>query len=152
MSKRPDQSPTPGNPQGLAGATPKNGQSPHQAAFSTATFRFAVLLIAAFITTFLPLPFRMVAVGFSLAAAVWGTIVLVRFWKKDIAHSQLAVFVFGVIASLLMAAMTGSTAARWETEMNYQTCVSEAITQQSRTQCFTTYQNELKEIFSRPTQ
>lgn len=151
MSKRPDQSPTPNAPQGPAGATPTNSQSPHQAAFSTATFRFAVLLIASFITTFLPLPFRMVSVVFSLAAAVWGIIVLVRFWKKNIAHTQLAVFVFGVIASLFMAAMTGSTAARWDTDMKYQTCVSEAITHQSRTQCFTTYQNELKEMFSRQT-
>lgn len=117
-----------------------------QQAFSRALLQFAILLGASFVTTFLQLPFRLVSVAFALVAAVWGAVAVVRFWKKDIAHNQLAVFVMGVVAALFMAAMTGSSLARWDIDMTYQNCVSQAVTQQAKARCFTAYESDLKSL------
>lgn len=117
-------------------------------AYSQALFHFAVLLAASFLTTFLDLPFRLISVAFALAAAAWGTVSLVQFWKKKVAHNQLAVFVLGVVASLFMAAMTGSSLARWTIDMDYQTCVAEAVTEQAKSRCFNTYEADLKELLT----
>lgn len=125
---------------------PRDKLQPVNEAAARTRLQFSVLLAAALIATFLPLPFRMVAVVFSLWASGLGIIFLIKNSGKKDPSTRLGQMAVGTIAALIISALIGSTFARWDLDMEYQKCLNGAVTNSAAQECTTSYQNQLEEL------
>lgn len=107
--------------------------------------QFTILFVAALVASFLPLPFRMVAVLFSLWALVVAVIAIAKTWRSDTPNQNLFSLVSGAVVALIITLLIGSTATRWQLDMDYQTCQRQAITHSAMQKCTDQYQKDLKE-------
>lgn len=126
-----------------------NGQTKTQTeneSFIKTRFQFAILFAAALVTTLLPMPFNLVAALFTLWAAILGISYLIkRSPDKKKSPRETTQIVFGVVAALFISSLVGSTVLRWDIDMNYQSCLNQAVTHSAQQQCIDSYQKELKD-------
>ena len=106
--------------------------------------QFAILFGAALIASFLPLPFRMVAAVFSLWALVLAVSAIIKLWRSDAPNQNLFSLITGAVVALIVTLLIGSTGARWQLDMDYQTCQRQAITHSAMQKCTDQYQKDLK--------
>lgn len=136
----PSQKPAPEVPQ----LTPEQHRTLSSSMYLTATLMFATL-----ISTMLPLPLRMAAVGF----AVWGvfagirTVRLATRWK--VSTFQRFALLLGVGLTMFLGISVALTVTRWDIEMDYQECHRQALTVQAENSCETEYRDALTELYGR---
>ncbi len=122
-------------------------QQSHTDAINRGCFQFAVLLGATLILTYLPLPIRMTALATTLWAIGVGSFTIVKHWdSKQVNAMQFAALGIGVGVSFFIALLLSSTFIRWDTDMQLQQCMSEAVTNQARTTCINDYRESLTNL------
>lgn len=112
-----------------------------------------MLLSAALVLTYLPLPVRMTALAMTLWAIGVGGHTIVKHWESRQAHGmQFAALGIGTAASLIIALLLSSTFIRWNADMQLQQCMSEAVTHQARSVCVNDYRESLTDLLPQITQ
>ena len=110
-----------------------------------------ILLILASVLTFTyPLPFKLAAIAFAIAAIVWSIryiIAVVRAKQKR----NMSLGILGGLLSLYLIFSTLSSVVLWPVQSKYEECVRDAITQQAQLSCTTDYQTSLGDWFKQLT-
>ncbi len=110
-----------------------------------------VLLVLASVLTFTyPLPFKLAAIGFAVAAVVWS----VRYIRAVIRAKQkrnLSLGILGGLLSVYLIFSALSSAVLWPVQSTYEQCLREAITQQAQLSCSSEYQSGLSGWFKQIT-
>lgn len=110
-----------------------------------------ILLILASVLTFTyPLPFKVAAIGFAIAAVVWAIryiVAVVRTKQKR----NMSLGILGGVLALYLIFSTMSSVVLWPVQSKYEECVRDAITQQAQLSCTTEYQTGLGDWFKQLT-
>lgn len=110
-----------------------------------------ILLILASVLTFTyPLPFKVAAIAFAIAAVVWAVryiIAVVRTKQKR----NMSLGILGGLLSIYLIFSTLSSVVIWPVQSKYEECVRDAITQQAQLSCTTEYQTGLGDWFKQLT-
>ncbi|WCE41350.1 hypothetical protein PGC08_06640 [Brevibacterium sp. BDJS002] len=110
-----------------------------------------ILLILASVLTFTyPLPFKVAAIGFAIAAVVWAIryiVAVVRTKQKR----NMSLGILGGLLALYLIFSTMSSVVLWPVQSKYEECVRDAITQQAQLSCTTEYQTGLGDWFKQLT-
>lgn len=110
-----------------------------------------ILLILASVLTFTyPLPFKVAAIAFAIAAVVWAVryiIAVVRTKQKR----NMSLGILGGLLAIYLIFSTLSSVVLWPVQSKYEECVRDAITQQAQLSCTTEYQTGLGDWFKQLT-
>ncbi|MGO2036958.1 MAG: hypothetical protein ACTH2U_10800 [Brevibacterium sp.] len=110
-----------------------------------------ILLILASVLTFTyPLPFKLAAIAFAIAAVVWSIryiIAVVRTKQKR----NMSLGILGGLLSIYLIFSTMSSVVLWPVQTKYEECVRDAITQQAQLSCTSDYQTGLGDWFKQIT-
>ncbi|WP_413335908.1 hypothetical protein ACH82I_04950 [Brevibacterium sp. GP-SGM9] len=110
-----------------------------------------ILLILASVLTFTyPLPFKLAAIAFAIAAVVWSVryiIAVVRTKQKR----NMSLGILGGLLSIYLIFSTMSSVVLWPVQTKYEECVRDAITQQAQLSCTSDYQTGLGDWFKQIT-
>lgn len=110
-----------------------------------------ILLILASVLTFTyPLPFKLAAIGFAIAAIVWAVRYIVAVVKAKQKRSM-SLGILGGLLSVYLIFSTLSSVVLWPVQSKYEECVRDAITQQAQLTCTTDYQNGMGDWFKQVT-
>lgn len=131
----------------------KNAPTPEeerQAAPARHGLILILLVLAAVLTFTYPLPFKLAAAGFAIAAIVWSVryiIAVVRAKQKR----SISLGVLGGLLSLYLVFSTLSSVVLWPVQSAYEECVRDAITQQAELACASEYEDGLGTWFKQIT-
>ncbi|RBP63686.1 hypothetical protein DFO66_109118 [Brevibacterium sanguinis] len=110
-----------------------------------------VLLVLASVLTFTyPLPFKLAAIGFAIAAVVWS----VRYIRAVVRARQRRNMSLGILGGLLSVYLIFSALSSvvlWPVQSAYEECLRDAITQQAQLSCSSEYQSGLSSWFKQVT-
>ncbi|RAD56250.1 hypothetical protein DN508_37695, partial [Burkholderia multivorans] len=109
-----------------------------------------LLVLAAVLTFTYPLPFKLAAAGFAIAAIVWSVryiIAVVRAKQKR----SISLGVLGGLLSVYLVFSTLSSVVLWPVQSSYEECVRDAITQQAELKCASDYEVGLGSWFKQIT-
>lgn len=110
-----------------------------------------VLLVLASVLTFTyPLPFKLAAIGFAIAAVVWS----VRYIRAVVRAKQRRNMSLGILGGLLSVYLIFSALSSvvlWPVQSAYEECLRDAITQQAQLSCSSEYQSGLSSWFKQVT-
>jgi hypothetical protein len=104
-------------------------------ATSRRLLHFGVLLLAAVLTSALPLPGQIGSLVFVVAAIVVGIHALVQAWRAGIRGAILPVLALGVASAGLIAVTVLSLLVVWPQQMQRQTCLATAVTISGTERC-----------------
>lgn len=96
---------------------------------------FATLLVACFVTSWLPLPFSLATAGFALWALVLGIATLRRVRRSADQGFTRPLLLVGIVSSALLVVSTGSAAIVLPEQMAWQRCRAGAVTVEAAEQC-----------------
>ncbi|EKU49088.1 hypothetical protein M3G00_11745 [Brevibacterium casei] len=131
----------------------KNAPTPEeerQAAPARHGLILILLVLAAVLTFTYPLPFKLAAAGFAIAAIVWSVryiIAVVRAKQKR----SISLGVLGGLLSVYLVFSTLSSVVLWPVQSSYEECVRDAITQQAELKCASDYEDGLGSWFKQIT-
>ncbi|MGW9004634.1 hypothetical protein [Brevibacterium casei] len=131
----------------------KNAPTPEeerQAAPARHGLILILLVLAAVLTFTYPLPFKLAAAGFAIAAIVWSVryiIAVVRAKQKR----SISLGVLGGLLSVYLVFSTLSSVVLWPVQSSYEECVRDAITQQAELKCASDYEDGLRSWFKQIT-
>lgn len=106
---------------------------------------FTLLLLAALVTTSLPLPWQLGSLGFAIAGLVVGLVGLRRVWRTGLRESFAPLMLFGLVFALLMTLSRSAMLMFWSVQMARQDCLDHAVTIDAREQCEADYQRSLND-------
>lgn len=112
---------------------------------------FATLLIACFVTSWLPLPFSLATIVFAAWALVLGIVTLRRVRRSPERGMAVPLLMIGVFSALLLVLSTGSVAVVWPVQQAWQECRSGARTVAAIEQCDRTHREDVEEHLRRIT-
>lgn len=96
---------------------------------------FATLLLAAFATSFLPLPWSLSSAAFAAWAVVHGVLALRRTLRTGERGLLVPMLVVGVLSASLMLVSTLTVALVWPVQRGWQECRAGALTVEAQEQC-----------------
>lgn len=110
-----------------------------------------ILLILASVLTFTyPLPFKLAAIAFAIAAIVWSVKYIVAVTRTK-QKRNMSLGILGGLLSIYLIFSTLSSVVLWPVQSKYEECVREAITQQAQLSCTSEYQTGLGSWFKQIT-
>ena len=104
---------------------------------------FLLLVLAALLTTSLPLPWQVGSLVFALVAVGVGLRALRVAWQPGLREQLAPLLLFGLVFAVLMTISTSARLALWPVEMQHQECLSRALTIGAHAQCEVQYQDAL---------
>jgi hypothetical protein len=138
---------TSGPPQGPGAQRPPR-QEPDPAAVRATSRRvlhFGVLLLAAVVTSTLPLPWQVGSLVFVVAAIVVGVRAFVRAWRTGVRGAVLPMLGLGVVSAGLVALTVLSLLVVWPQQMERQTCLAAAVTIAATERCEADFRRAVEE-------
>jgi len=96
---------------------------------------FATLLVACFVTSWLPLPWSLSTVVFAAWGLVIGIMTLRRVLRSKERGIVVPLLVVGIFSALMLVVSTGSVALVWPVQRAWQECRAGAVTVEAREQC-----------------
>lgn len=118
-------------------------------AASRRVLHFGLLLLAGMVTSTLPLPLQVAAIGFMVAAVVVGVVALVAVWRSGLRGTLPIVLGVGIGVAGLMAASLTALLALWPAQMARQDCLRDALTISAREACEREFQESVDEVVER---
>ena len=112
---------------------------------------FATLLLACFVTSWLPLPFSLATIGFAAWALVLGIVTLRRVRRSPERGMATPMLMVGIFSAVLLVVSTGSVALVWPVQRAWQECRSRAVTVEAVEQCDRTQRQDIEEHLRRIT-
>ncbi|SMX67145.1 MULTISPECIES: hypothetical protein [unclassified Brevibacterium] len=110
-----------------------------------------ILLILASVLTFTyPLPFKVAAIAFAIAAVVWSIRYIIAVVKAK-QKRNMSLGILGGLLAVYLIFSTMSSVVLWPVQSKYEECVRDAITQQAQLSCTTEYQTGLGDWFKQIT-
>ncbi|MCD1284263.1 MULTISPECIES: hypothetical protein [unclassified Brevibacterium] len=110
-----------------------------------------ILLILASVLTFTyPLPFKLAAIAFAIAAVVWSIRYIIAVVKTK-QKRNMSLGILGGLLSIYLIFSTMSSVVLWPVQTKYEECVRDAITQQAQLSCTSDYQTGLGDWFKQIT-
>lgn len=110
-----------------------------------------VLLVLASVLTFTyPLPFKLAAAGFAIAAIVWAVRYIVAVVRAK-QRRNISLGILGGLLSVYLVLSTLSSVVLWPVQSTYEQCVRDAITQQAELTCASGYEEGLSSWFTQIT-
>lgn len=104
---------------------------------------FVVLLVGAALTTNLALPGKAAAPVLGIGAVVFGIISLVQLVRYRLSTLLRVSVVLGLALSALLTVGTAAMVVVWPVTADYETCISQALTQQATSACTRQYEQTL---------
>ncbi|GAA1866225.1 hypothetical protein [Brevibacterium marinum] len=130
--------------------SPPTPEEERQAAPARHGLILILLILASVLTFTYPLPFKLAAIAFAVAAVVWSIryiIAVVRTKQKR----NMSLGILGGLLSIYLIFSTLSSVVLWPVQSKYEECVRDAITQQAQLSCTTEYQTGLGDWFKQLT-
>ena len=112
---------------------------------------FGLLVLAALVTSSLPLPWQVAGLVFAVAAIGVGIRALVAVWKAGLRGTLVPVLVVGLVLAGLMSISLTAMLALWPVQVELQDCRRDALTIAAREACEEQYQESLVERLERAT-
>ena len=109
---------------------------------------FTLLVLAALLTTTLPLPWQLGSLAFAVAGLVVGVQALRRVWRSGLRQQLAPLLLVGVAFAALMIVSMGVMLAFWPAQVARQECQARAITIDAREQCEVDFQQSLTDRLS----
>lgn len=110
-----------------------------------------ILLILASVLTFTyPLPFKLAAIAFAIAAVVWSIRYIIAVVKTK-QKRNMSLGILGGLLSIYLIFSTMSSVVLWPVQTKYEECVRDAITEQAQLSCTSEYQTGLGDWFEQIT-
>ncbi len=131
----------------------KNAPTPEeerQAAPARHGLILVLLVLAAVLTFTYPLPFKLAAAGFAIAAIVWSIRYIIAVVRAKQRRS-ISLGVLGGLLSIYLIFSTMSSVVLWPVQTAYEECVRDAITQQAELTCASDYETGLGDWFQQIT-
>lgn len=131
----------------------KNAPTPEeerQAAPARHGLILVLLVLAAVLTFTYPLPFKLAAAGFAVAAIVWSVRYIIAVVRAKQRRS-ISLGILGGLLSLYLIFSTLSSVVLWPIQTKYEECVRDAITQQAELSCASGYEEGLGAWFKQIT-
>lgn len=131
----------------------KNAPTPEeekQAAPARHGLVLIMLILASVLTFTYPLPFKLAAIAFAIAAIVWSIryiVAVVRTQQKR----NMSLGILGGLLSLYLIVSAMSSVVLWPVQTTYEECVRDAITEQAQLSCTSEYQSGLGNWFKQIT-
>lgn len=107
--------------------------------------RFSLLMLAALLTSTLPLPARLLSVVVAVAALVVGVRAMRRARRARVRGMLVVALAAGMGMTAVVGLSTLVVVTVWDVEMERQTCEARAITNSARLDCRDTYEKGLQE-------
>jgi hypothetical protein len=114
-------------------------------ATSRRILHFGVLLLAAVLTSTLPLPWQVASLLFVAAALVVGIRALVRAWRGGVRGAVLPMLGLGLASAGLVAVTVLSLLAVWPQQLQRQECLADAVTIAATERCEAQFRRSLEE-------
>ncbi|MYM20018.1 hypothetical protein GSY69_08590 [Brevibacterium sp. 5221] len=140
-----------------APAPPSGSHSDEAAAAAAAARRnragsvFFLLIAAAMLVSLLPLPLKLAAAAFAVAAVVFGIRYMVAGARAGRGGRWLLMGVLGLLACGYLLLGTAGTAILWPVQSQYEECSRAALTQRAGIDCSVSYEADVKSWFERLT-
>lgn len=106
---------------------------------------FATLLVACFVTSWLPLPFSLATAGFALWALVLGIATLRRVRRSPDRGFTVPLLLVGIVSSVLLVLSTGSAAIMLSEQLAWQECRGAAVTVRASEECDRAHRQAIEE-------
>ncbi|MBG6180395.1 hypothetical protein [Arthrobacter sp. CAN_A1] len=103
---------------------------------------FLLAMLGAVLTGTLPLPWKVLGLVFGLAALVLGIFALVRAVRDKLPGLLRITTVIGLVATAFLVIGTGAQVALWPVTVDYEECMSTALTNAAQSAC----QDELSNL------
>ena len=133
------ESPRPAKPAPPASGSPEE----KELARTRSYFRwFLLAMLGAVLTGTLPLPWKVLGLVFGLAALVLGIFALVRAVRDKLPGMLRITTVIGLVATAFLVIGTGAQVALWPVTVDYEECMSTALTNAAQSAC----QDELSNL------
>lgn len=107
---------------------------------------FLILAVLSLLCSGLPLPLKVLAPALGLAAVVVGIMALVKAVRVRFPRILRAALVVALGISFVVTIGTAALVAVWPITSEYETCMSEALTQRAEAQCEQDYQDTLQDL------
>lgn len=140
----PPGSPHPGEPDPLEGSARRPDPEAARAA-SRHIMHFGLLLLAAVVTSTLPLPWQAASLVFIVAALVVGIRALRSVWRAGLRGVLVPMLAIGLAFTALMSVSMASLLALWPVQLERQECLQGALTIAARESCQVDFQHTLEE-------
>ena len=101
--------------------------------------RFLLLMLVTLVTGMLDLPLQLIAIGFAVWATIAGIKALRACWAAKIRGSMIVFTIVALGLTVTLGISTALVLARWDIEMDYQTCQNQAITNTAAIDCNNAY-------------
>lgn len=106
---------------------------------------FATLLVACFVTSWLPLPFSLATAAFALWALVLGIVTLLRVRRSPDRSFTMPLLLVGIVSSALLILSSGSAAIFLDEQLTWQECRSAAVTVGAGEECDRAHRQAIEE-------
>ncbi len=106
---------------------------------------FATLLVACFVTTWLPLPFSLATLVFAGWALVIGIMTLRHVLRAKERGIVVPLLVVGIFSSVMLVASTGTVLLVWPVQQAWQECRAGAVTVEAVERCDRQQRQDLEE-------
>jgi hypothetical protein len=104
---------------------------------------FTLLVLAALLTTTLPLPWQLGSLAFAVAGLVVGLRALRQVWRSGLRQQLAPLLLFGLAFAALMTLSMSVMLAFWPAQVARQECQARAVTIDAREQCELDFQQSL---------
>ncbi|WP_461024399.1 hypothetical protein [Thalassiella azotivora] len=112
--------------------------------------RFAVLVLAAVVTSTLRLPWQAAALVFSVGAVVVGVLATRAVVRARMGGAGVAFAAAGVGLSAVMVVVNGASVALWPVQAELQRCQQRAVTEAAERRCLAEYERTLTDLVPGP--
>lgn len=109
---------------------------------------FTLLVLAALLTTTLPLPWQLGSFAFAVAALVVGVRALRQVWRSGLRQQLAPLLLVGLAFTALMILSMSAMLAFWPAQMARQECLARAVTIDAREQCELDFEQSLNDRLS----
>jgi hypothetical protein len=106
---------------------------------------FGVMLLAAVMTSSLPLPWQVGSFLFLVAAMVVGVRALVSVWRVGLRGALVPLLALGLVFTGLLSLSMLSLLALWPVQMERQNCLRDALTIAAEERCEVTFRTTVEE-------
>jgi hypothetical protein len=106
---------------------------------------FALLVLAALVTTTFPLPWQLGGLAFVAAALVAGAVALRAARRSGVAERVTPMLVVGMVLTVLMGMSMSTTLVLWDAQLTRQRCLDHALTVAARSACEARYEDDVRE-------
>ena len=118
---------------------------------SGAVLRFGLLMLAALLTSRLPVPWQVASPVFALAAVIFGVRSIVRVRRTGIRGTLTAMLAGGVALSVVLLLSSLTMLSLWSAQVDRDRCLGSALTISAKEQCERTFQDAVTQRYGTST-